>query len=410
MASVVLACTLALAGLAIGAAPAGAGQGQAKAPSAAAPALPDKPWAPWVGCWQREEPVEAGSPGLRVCVEEAGGAVVLRTKSGTATVLEERVPTSEGSQPVDTPGCQGTQRAAWASTGHLFLMRSEVTCDGRPPQVVSRIALLRTLDLWTDVVVVESNGRETVFLRKYRRTDPAPRADAGSVPPGGAMLSIDGLKYAASMVSPRALEALLAETRPRYKLDGKTLVALRDSGLPPSTIDLLVALSMPERFEVSSSRRGGGGGGGYAGFSGFPIGLFPVVPYAAEWGGAPLWASDGDYWYWGGCGYWDCLGPGVPVDPGDSGGGSGGEGATATHGRVVAGQGYVRVYPREPADASRGDGGQGSGTRGDPVSGSDGRSSGDSTSSSSNVSPQGYSGSSGSDTGRTAEPRTPPPD
>lgn len=349
-------------------------------------------WGPWLGCWDRQVKDDAQAPGLRVCVERQGDRIVLRTLAEGSLVLEEFLPTDRQPHPVESAGCRGTQVASWAG-GRLLLTRSEVACDGGPRQVVSRIGLLQTPAAWLDVVVVEAGGRETVYVRRYLRAgEPTARAQG---PTTTASLSLDGLKYAVSVVSPRAVEAMLAETRPAYKLSGKTLIGLKDAGVPSELIDLVVALSLPDRFKVS-----GGGGGG---FGGFPTGIFGV-PYAAEWG-VPLWAFDEEYWYWGSCGYWDCLGTGYPiypVEPGEPGGGGGT--APSAHGRVVNGLGYARVWPRE-ADLRGGDGRQGDGS----ADQSAGRAASDTNAGSGSVSPQGYSSGSGADTGRTAEPRTPPP-
>jgi hypothetical protein len=354
----------------------------------------DQTWSLWLGCWDRQMQGDPQAPGLRVCVERQGDRIAFRTLAEGSIVLEEFLPTDRQPHAIETPGCEGAQGASWAG-GRLLLTRSEVACADQPRQVVSRIGTLRTLTEWLDVVVVEARGRETVYLRKYQRVgDPAVSVQQ---PMNTAVtLSLDGLKYALSIVSPRAVEALLAETRPVYKLSGKTLVGLKDAGVPPGMIDLVIALSLPERFRVS----GVGGGGG---FGGFPIGIFPGVPYAAAWG-MPLWAFDDDYWYWGNCGFWDCLGPGIPVDPGRPG--DGGEpGVSSEHGRVVNGLGYARVWPRE-AGPRGGDGRHGGSTQGESagITGST-----DTSASSGAVSPQGYSSGSGTDTGRTAEPRTPPP-
>lgn len=344
-------------------------------PVAAAQASAD-PWAPWLGCWQREEPASPPDLALRVCVERQGDQIRLRTLAGDTTVLEELLPIREGRHVIEKPGCEGTKQAAWAS-GRLVLVRSDVTCPGQPRQVVSRVGLLRSPARWLDVVVVEAGGHETVFVRRYERigSDTARPGLAGDT---GTTLTLDGVEYAVSVVSPRAVEVVLAETRPVYKLSGKTLLGLKAAGVPPHLIDLVVALSLPHRFRVSKAARGGGGAGDDA-----------------------FYDTD---WYWGNCGHWDCLGPGVPIYP-ESPGGPGGGGAAYVHGRVVAGLGYTRVAPVEPGDR---DGGRDSSSRSDASSGDSSSGSDRSGSSDSGgVSPQGHSRGDGGDTGRTAEPRGP---
>ena len=64
-------------------------------------------------------------------------------------------------------------------------------------------------------------------------------------------------------------QALLVETEPDLNLDSSALLALDDAGIDHAVIDLLVALSYPERFVVERRGRGGawysGSGGGFGG-------------------------------------------------------------------------------------------------------------------------------------------------
>jgi hypothetical protein len=165
-------------------------------------------------------------------------------------------------------------------------------------------------------------------------------------------------------------------------------------------IDLIVALSYPDRFVVERTARGGGGARTYVN-----------DPFLVGWAfGYPYWYDDfyySPYYYtpfgysrFGYGGYYDAVfvgggGGDVSADPRPSGAG-----------RVVNGQGYTRVQPRETSVADNGSiitrNGRSSGDAGSSSSSSSSASGSSSTASSSG----GYTGGSTSgDTGRTAQPR-----
>jgi hypothetical protein len=197
-------------------------------------------------------------------------------------------------------------------------------------------------------------------------------------------------------VSARALEAALVETGAGYDLNGSQVVELDNAGVPDSVIDLIVALSYPERFVVE--RTTGGGGGGST--------IFMNDPFLVGWAfGYPSFYDDYYYspYYYSPFGYRTSYGRfgfdgggGIavvaPAGPQPSG-----------TGRVVDGRGYTRVRPRETAVADTGStvtrtSSTGAASAPAPAPAS----SGGSTASSGG----GYSGGGGSaDTGRTAQPR-----
>jgi hypothetical protein len=215
-------------------------------------------------------------------------------------------------------------------------------------------------------------------------------------------LSLDDVKEASGKVAPRALEAALVETNTGFDLKGRTLVDLDDAGVPDSVIDLLVALSYPDRFVVerSSSRSGGGGG-------------FGNDPFMVGWAfGYPAFYDDYFYspYYYTPFGYsrqslrgFGLLGDGIAVAPAPVGPQPSGAG------RVVDGQGYTRVRPRETASTT--DSGQSTVTRTRSTTSASApppASSGSSSSGSGSTASSGggnSSGGSGGDTGRTAQPR-----
>ena len=391
------------------------------------PSTPEGRWEPFLGCWDLtvdavrnqapatgqlvERPLQSrprGDTGPRVCVTRTpdGGARFETTVRGQAGI--EHTLVADGTdRPLDDAECRGTQRAEFSRDGLRLFSHAELTCEGDPgPRRVSGISLLAVNGTWLDIQAVAIAGRETVRVRRYYRADgetPIARATLSA-----SSLSLDDVKEASAKVTPRALEAALVETNSGYFLSGKQLIDLDDAGVPDTVIDVIVALSYPERFVIERTSRGGGGGGGST---------FDNDPFGLGWAfGYPVWYDDfyySPYYYspfgysrYGYRGYADAFVDGIGVnvvnlEPQPTG--------TA---RAVDGQGYTRIRPREATPDT-----DGPITRGSVVNGS---SSGSTASSSSGGSSGtassggGYSnggggstssGGGGGDSGRTAQPR-----
>jgi hypothetical protein len=377
----------------------------------------DPRWEPFLGCWDltadnvRENAPAAGrladSPlttrsrngsGPRVCVTRTpdGGARFQTTVRGQSAIDQTLI--ADGSaRPLDDAECRGTQQAEFSNDGMRVFSRAELTCVGDAgPRRVAGISLLALDGTWLDIQAVEIAGRETVRVRRYYRAEGEPRIPSATL--SASNLSLDDIKEASGKTAPRALEAALVETSAGFFLSGKQLIDLDNAGVPDGVIDLIVALSYPERFVVERTARGGGGGGS-----------FGNDPFGLGWAfGYPVWYDDFYYspYYYSPFGYsrygYSGYGGGfgnfavIGVDPGPQPSGSA---------RAVDGQGYTRIRPRETASADN----SGPVTRGSTLGSSSGASSGSSGSSgggsSTASSGGGYSSGGGGDSGRTAQPR-----
>ena len=402
---------------------------------------PDSRWGRWAGCWDLVvENSREGAPSLtatreprtptsdtgrpQVCVEPLpNGGATFSTKVGTQTPIVQTVVPDGTDRPVTEDGCTGTQRAEWSSDGLRLFARAELTCKGdQGTRRVSGLALLGPNGRWTDVQSVDISGRESFVVRQYRR---APGNIAATPTVAATALTLDDITEASKKVSPRALEAALVETRASFDLTSKRLLDLNAGGVPASVIDLIVALSYPDRFVIERTASVDrahapiindpfmlGWGFGHAGWDDI-YGLYSPL-YGAY---SPYYYSPFAYSYYRGF---------IPYYPGfygggyygvDGGGGGGGvvnlPDRPSGQGRVVDGQGYTRVRPREsePALGTRGNNGLAPISSGGSSSSSSGGSSGSSGSSGGgSVTSQGASsgggGGGGSDGGgRTAQPR-----
>ena len=398
---------------------------------------PDSRWSRWAGCWElilensrdgapsatdaREPRTPARDAGLpQVCVEPLpNGGATFSTKVGTQTPIVQTVIPDATDRPVTEDGCKGTQRSEWSSDGLRLFARAELTCKGdQGIRRVSGLALLGPNGRWTDVQSVDISGRESFVVRQYRR---APGNVATTAGVAATALTLDDIKEASAKVSPRALEAALVETRASFDLSSTRLLDLNAAGVPASVIDLMVALSYPDRFVIERS-------------ASVDRAMAPIIndPFAFGWGlgypwsdiygfYSPLYGAYSPYYY-SPFAYSYYRGY-IPFYPGyygggfiDSGGGGGGGGVGVPNqpsgqGRVVNGQGYTRVRPREsePTVGTRGNPGLVSSGGSSSGGGSSSSSSGSSGGGGGSVTSSGFSsgggGGGGDGGGRTAQPR-----
>lgn len=387
--------------------------------SAQSAATADSRWAPWLGCWDLRtenltdgevDPVVAAartalpstrSGGVRICVTPTDSADTVRHQTivNDESVLDEMIAADGREHEITEDACKGTRRAEWSTTGRQLFTRATLTCEGQPTRTISSLTMMVTGPTWVDVQSMEVEGRRSVRVRRYGLSRdqsfvngrPESARDATAIV---RRLAVEEVIEASKMVEPEVLQAAIVEVGAKFPLNSERLVALDEAGVPGQVVDVMVALTFPEKFVIERASSGGG--------------------FTTAWGGGGYdpWAISSPYAYlgmyspfaFGYYGYYDPIyGPGygwVPVNPGEVEPDAGG--------RAVNNRGYTRVAPREPdpvrvnaggvVDRSGAGGSTGSGSG--SGSGSDGGSSG--------VSSGGYSGGSGSSgSGRTAQPRPP---
>ncbi|MBM3907046.1 MAG: hypothetical protein FJ363_03095 [Gemmatimonadetes bacterium] len=402
----------------------------------------DARWQPWIGCWTAAASATTEARGSLVCLvpAEQGSGVELAVIAGGVVAHRERFDASVPRVPKDFDGCPGWESVTFSRDARQVLFRSEFTCGATRVQG-SGIYSVTVDGEWIDVSGSVVGGQPTVRAVRYRPAGRALRRLATGVSSDsmpfevvaerstsryarlGAALPVrtSEVVEAAERVAPPVIEAWMHELQQGFEVNGRELERLADAGLPSSTIDLMVALSYPERFSVQRPAQRGGAvdiervdvtdderlrrsrycGFGYA--PGYPSYysdrcyndyLLPGGHWYDPFGlnrygyGGYTGYGYGYGGYYGGY-YW---GPRpiviVPANPGDN---------TQARGRAVKGGGYTR--------GSGGYSKPSSGTSGSSASG--GSSSGGSSSSGKASSGGSSSGSSGGSSGRTAKPRPP---
>jgi hypothetical protein len=383
----------------------------------------------WLGCWRLED--DLAGTGARMCITPEKDGVRLQTLVGTHRGTDEIVIPDGVARPIVDSECKGTELAEWSRDGQRVFRTTEVTCKNETPRTIKGVAFLAAGPTWINVQHVSGQGTANVRVQRYRRSANQNLADGTRAPqPKAAALadaawSIEDVIEASQKLPAEALQGALADVRQKFDVSRKTLIAMDDAGVPDSVIDLMVALTFPQRFVVerraSSAPVGVSTGMGW--YDPFMMSPFTSPAYGNCFTTAGRYYGYRSYYdlcgmynyaynyypynyyglydnYYGGTGGWVATNPGPDAPTTSSG-----------RGRVVNGQGYTQIRertpePSVPRTSSRGDG-SASGWSGGGSSGNGGvSSSGYSSGSSSGASSGGGSSSSGGGE-RTAVPRPP---
>jgi hypothetical protein len=370
----------------------------------------DARWSPFIGCWV---PTGAEQPGL-LCFRPAGAGVEMyNVLEGQVTAVEPLL--ADGvARPVSAEGCTGTERVEFSEDGARAFTHSEFQCAGEVRSGSGVMAFLNASQ-WIDVRSLSVAGDPVAWAQSYEAAAPGALAAQGVVEDPAAAnsnlvraariraardIEIADVEEAAHRVEARAVEVWVAARETEFELTGSEIVRLADAGLPESVIDVMVAVSYPDRFRVSpegdlseaeSVAMADAYGPGYRRM-GYGSYLFNPFRDPTGFRYSPLYSRFGAYGYdgFGGPygGYWGYVPATVIVQPSPQ---------TPTpqpRSRMVPGQGYTR-------DTSSSGSSGGSGSQPSSSSGSGGGGGGSSSGSGGSSSSSGGSSSSG----RTAQPR-----
>jgi hypothetical protein len=391
---------------------------------------PDPRWSPWLGCWQMlDERVRDANPSgadavalarqrglgssanITVCVAPTAqpAGVTLNTRASGEPALEQTIVADGAEHPVNEAGCTGSQQAEWSADGRRLFARAELRCANQPVRTISGLTMITPGGTWLDVQAIDVAGRTNVRVREYRRTT----FRAGTLDAAARSLTVAAVKEASAKVAAPALEAALIESGARFNLNRTALVDLDDANVPDSVIDLMVALSYPDKFQVerrieqsvdlfttpysysyADADWSGYYGFGYPYFSWYP-GYYGNYRYFYSPFGYPYAGLYAPYGYYYGS---SVVGGGAVTPPAPDTG----------EGRAISGVGYTRIRPREAVPVESGGSGEGSsrsGGRSTVSSGGYSQSGGGSSGSSSGGSSSGSGGGGGGGGGRTAQSR-----
>lgn len=387
------------------------------APSAASAttAGADARWTPWLGCWRAVD--DPASTGARVCVTAANGGVTLRTIVAGQSVSEESRNADGTPRPVRESGCTGTETTRWSADGLRAYRTAQASCGAEAPRTLAGVVFFVASQVWVDVQTVAHDGTTDVRVTRYTRASNQRLADGTLVPqPAAGRVSplvsrgwtTDQVLEASRWLPADGVQAAIGEGFTAFRLNARSLAQLADGGVAEGVIDLMVALTYPEKFVVERSADRGGAMGSMVDIGWADPFFSQIVGPAALYNCySPYgWASAS---YWSGCsgydsyryqsypgyynGYYGLSNGGWITTQGAPSGG-----APQSEGRLVNGRGYTQIRPVDTSIVGMSSGRSDGTSTTSSTSSSGGTSSGGATSS-------GYSGGGGGD--RTAVPRPP---
>jgi uncharacterized membrane protein YgcG len=288
-------------------------------------------------------------------------------------------------RPVSAEGCTGSERVEFSADGMRAYTRSEFQCGAETRQG-SGIMSFVSRNQWIDVRALTVSGEPVAWAQGYELATPEQLAAQGIQNPAAGNedliraarvraareIEIEDVEDATSRVEARAVEVWVAAHETPFDLDGDELVRLADAGVPESVIDVMVAVTYPERFrlapegaptEVAAAQVAGGYPVAFRGYRSY---LWDPFWGAGAYGYSPYYSRFGYYGYgYGGYGgYWGYVPATIVVQPAPN--------VVIPRGRVVPGRGYVRDNgssdnsgsARPSASSGNGDSGGGSSSGG----------------------------------------------
>ncbi|MEO5567139.1 MAG: hypothetical protein ABIR92_01520 [Gemmatimonadaceae bacterium] len=239
--------------------------------SAQSPVSPG--WSALSGCWI---PIPSDA---RVVAPSNPRACVLPTGTNSAelvTIIDDRITErtridADGQRhEVSKQGCTGWESASFSADGRRLYLQSEQSCIGGMTRKTSGVFALASDGDWINAVNVSADSANSLRVTRYKpavltTTMPAEVrnalearevSDRTSRMAAQSMVGTNAVIEASKFLNAPVTEAWLAELDQDFNLDEKTLIRLADAGVPPSVIDVMVAVSNPEVFDVRATGSG----------------------------------------------------------------------------------------------------------------------------------------------------------
>ena len=260
----------------------------------APPAAQESTWLAWIGCWEGSSEVGGDDRAtFVVCFRPltTGSGVEIRTYTDGALVSTEPMIADGAPHAVEDGGCTGERTANWSRDGARVFLSSELDCGGGVMRNTrGLLSVLPEGGGWVEVQSVRAgDGSPLVGIRTFVPAsddvisrgpilDPSAGLElavATARSQAGGPLTPDALVEIVERTGADVTNAYLIERGEPFGLDGERLLALSGRGVPGEVVDVMVAVSYPERFQVS-------GGGEESG---------EITPVARPAGAAPAGGS-----------------------------------------------------------------------------------------------------------------------
>ncbi|HSH74190.1 MAG TPA: hypothetical protein VLA09_00685 [Longimicrobiales bacterium] len=221
----------------------------------------DTRWSPFVGCW---EPVDAGTEAGLLCFRPTVQGVEMFNVVDGEIASTEPMSADGSRRPVSAEGCAGFESAQFSEDGLRVFTRSEFECGAEMRAGTGVMSFIAPTQ-WIDVRSLEIDGEPVAWVQRYGLADLETLASQGLEDPAefdralvratraraARDIELEDVEEAAALIDARAVEVWVATNETEFELSGSELVRLADAGLPETVIDVMVAVSYPDRFVVS---------------------------------------------------------------------------------------------------------------------------------------------------------------
>lgn len=232
----------------------------------------------WVGCWRpiSDEGGEADASALeqKLCIENRPDqrALALRAIAGDEVQSEEVLVVDGSRHPVAANECEGWRRIRLSGDGQRLYLNSETTCRGGRTTFLDSASLILSSERWVDISVSRVGDSRELLVRSFELLsssvsgeDPpdqfvplpwSPLPERNLTPEESsrvaatAPLDEDDVLEALATLDAAVVEAMLVQTGSRFAIDSDLLIMLADASVPNNVIDLMMALSYPQYFEI----------------------------------------------------------------------------------------------------------------------------------------------------------------
>ena len=239
----------------------------------AVPAVPlaaevdDPRWLPWVGCWEPLGSSHIEGSDLLLCILPDQDGVILTTWMEGEPVETDLLRADVGPTFVTEVGCEGVRSLSWSADGARLFVEGSVTCEpGGTRETRGVFTITDEGSTWVEIQALGfGEGAEPIL--SVRTFHPASRASLErnglEAPMADALLAIRRARQqAARPLTDAAIveanrrtggsvaAALVAEMGQPFALSTQRLRGLRGAGVGPEVIDVMVAVTFPDRFEI----------------------------------------------------------------------------------------------------------------------------------------------------------------
>ena len=225
--------------------------------------LQDARWSAFVGCWEPMTVDETTEEGI-LCVRPAGEGVEMFTISEGEILTSDFLIADGTPRPIRAEGCSGEESLTFSDDGRRVFTRTAYTCEGVAQSGTGVLAHVAA-NQWVDARAIEVDGERTSWVQRYRLVGTDRAVEEGVTDPGFGMetasrtarfvahrgVGFPQVEEAAREVDAGAVEAWLANRQEGFAPTAEDLEALADAGVPESVIDVVVAKSYPETFQVN---------------------------------------------------------------------------------------------------------------------------------------------------------------